>query len=217
MVGNGAQSGALSPFAPTGIIVNGLMNKIGLAGHEWRTYWTNLAAHAIVAFVGYFALGGWRLFTRRYVGASEDAGANERLSRAHWLTLGVVSCVLVAVLFFEANIGMAAFAGAVLLAASWGRRSRSGDPPNAVDADPDGQRRQRAGRAAREDEGARPVLVAPGAARDIRVGDRRDRVRHRRHLGLQQHVGRRAACVSADGARPGCSDSAAIRSASPRR
>jgi di/tricarboxylate transporter len=32
MVGNGAQAGALSPFAPTGIIVNGLMDKIGLAG-----------------------------------------------------------------------------------------------------------------------------------------------------------------------------------------
>ena len=38
MVGNGAQSGGLSPFAPTGIIVNGLMEKIGLAGYEWRTY-----------------------------------------------------------------------------------------------------------------------------------------------------------------------------------
>src|ERR1041384_6775099 len=44
MVGNGAQAGALSPFAPTGVIVNGLMAKIGLAGHEWFTYWTNLAA-----------------------------------------------------------------------------------------------------------------------------------------------------------------------------
>ena len=32
MVGNGAQAGSLSPFAPTGVIVNGLMEKIGLAG-----------------------------------------------------------------------------------------------------------------------------------------------------------------------------------------
>ena len=37
MVGNGAQAGALSPFAPTGVIVNGLMAKIGLAGNEWFT------------------------------------------------------------------------------------------------------------------------------------------------------------------------------------
>src|SRR5688500_6504833 len=48
MVGNGAQSGALSPFAPTGIIVNGFMEKIGLAGFEFQTYWTNLVAHALV-------------------------------------------------------------------------------------------------------------------------------------------------------------------------
>ena len=36
MVGNGAGSGALSPFAPTGIIVNGLMQRIDLGGFEWR-------------------------------------------------------------------------------------------------------------------------------------------------------------------------------------
>ena len=52
MVGNGAQSGALSPFAPTGIIVTGLMDKIGLGGYELRTYAANLAAHAIIAFGG---------------------------------------------------------------------------------------------------------------------------------------------------------------------
>ena len=32
MVGNGANAGALSPFAPTGIIVNGLMARNGLVG-----------------------------------------------------------------------------------------------------------------------------------------------------------------------------------------
>ncbi len=62
MVGNGAQAGALSPFAPTGVIVNGLMAKIGLPGHEWFTYWTNLAAHAAVAFGGYALFGGLKLF-----------------------------------------------------------------------------------------------------------------------------------------------------------
>ena len=58
MVGNGAQSGALSPVAPTGIIVTGLMDKIGLGGFEMRTYIANLVAHAIIAFGGYFLLGG---------------------------------------------------------------------------------------------------------------------------------------------------------------
>src|SRR5678815_5781663 len=51
MVGNGAQSGALSPVAPTGIIVTGLMDKIGLGGYELRTYVANLAAHAIICLL----------------------------------------------------------------------------------------------------------------------------------------------------------------------
>ncbi|OFW16992.1 MAG: hypothetical protein A3F70_17555 [Acidobacteria bacterium RIFCSPLOWO2_12_FULL_67_14] len=116
MVGNGAQSGALSPFAPTGIIVNGLMDRIGLAGLEWRTYWTNLAAHAVLAFGAYLLFGGWRLFRAKFRGAVAET--TEAFVVQNWVTLGVILCVLAAVLFADANIGMAGFAGAVILAAT---------------------------------------------------------------------------------------------------
>ena len=115
MVGNGAQSGSLSPFAPTGIIVTGLMNKIGLGGYEWRTYLLNLTAHAIVAFGGYFLFGGWRLFKNRFQGDA-SRGEMDTFTARHWVTLLVIGGVLVVVLFFNANIGMAAFTGAVVLA-----------------------------------------------------------------------------------------------------
>lgn len=62
MVANGANSASLSPIGPTGIIVNGLMARMGLAGYEWQNYFTVFFAHAAVAFVGYFVFGGWRLF-----------------------------------------------------------------------------------------------------------------------------------------------------------
>ena len=39
------------------------MEKIGLDGYEWRTYWTNAVAHAIVAFGGYAVFGGLKLFS----------------------------------------------------------------------------------------------------------------------------------------------------------
>jgi len=116
MVGNGAQSGALSPVAPTGIIVTGLMDKIGLGGFEMRTYIANLIAHAIIAFGGYFLLGGLKLFKNVYTGGEQDAKST-RLNRSHWVTLAVIGVVLVFVLFRNANIGMAAFTGAVVLAA----------------------------------------------------------------------------------------------------
>jgi len=117
MVGNGAQSGALSPFAPTGIIVNGLMDKIGLSGNEWHTYWTNLVAHATLAFIGYLALGGWKLFRFEYAGAAGTVAESPAFDMANWITLGVVLAMVGAVILLGANIGMAAFAGAVVLAA----------------------------------------------------------------------------------------------------
>jgi di/tricarboxylate transporter len=117
MVGNGAQSGALSPFAPTGIIVNGLMDKIGLTGYEWRTYWTNLVAHATLAFIGYLALGGWKLFRSEYASVADAVPESPAFDRANWVTMGIILTMMAAVLFVGANIGMAAFAGAVVLAA----------------------------------------------------------------------------------------------------
>jgi len=80
-----------------------------------RTYIANLLAHAIIAFGGYFLLGGLKLFKNVYTGGEQDAEST-RLNRSHWVTLAVIGVVLVFVLFRNANIGMAAFTGAVVLA-----------------------------------------------------------------------------------------------------
>jgi Na+/H+ antiporter NhaD/arsenite permease-like protein len=116
MVGNGAQAGALSPFAPTGVIVNGLMAKIGLAGHEWFTYWTNLAAHASVAFCGYTLFGGLKLFKSSAIVSIEHKPEEVDFDRSNFITIAVIAALLVGVLFFGVNVGMGAFAGAVILA-----------------------------------------------------------------------------------------------------
>ena len=115
MVGNGAQSGALSPVAPTGVIVTSLMEKIGLGGYELQTYLANFVAHAVIAFAAYFLLGGMRLFRNRYVGGEKEVDSTP-LTTAHWITLATIAAVLIPVLFFGANVGMAAFTGAVVLA-----------------------------------------------------------------------------------------------------
>jgi di/tricarboxylate transporter len=116
MVGNGAQAGALSPFAPTGVIVNGLMIKIGLPGHEWFTYWTNLAAHATVAFGGYALFGGLKLFKSTGAATIEHKPEDVEFDRSNVITIAVIAALLIGVLFFGVNVGMGSFAGAVILA-----------------------------------------------------------------------------------------------------
>lgn len=128
MVGNGAQAGALSRFAPTGIIVNTNMEKIGLGGHETGTFLNNLMAHVVVTFVAYFIFGGWKLFTRSKVAPvavaqSDQAGARadadivevEPFASKHWLTLSVLIALVVVVIEFKAHVGLAALTGAALL------------------------------------------------------------------------------------------------------
>ena len=119
MVGNGANAGSLSPFAPTGIIVSGVMARIGMPGYEGRTYLYNLLAHALVAFGGYFLFGGWKLFRRHEpVPCPEDVipdVSDGTMLPRHWITAGVIVLLLVAVIVFEVNVGMGAFAAAVIL------------------------------------------------------------------------------------------------------
>ena len=118
MVGNGANSGALSPFAPTGIIVNGIMNKNQMPGLEMQAYLYNLGAHALLAFLGYALFGGLKLFGRERTVEVADAEGAKAFTSAQWITLGVIGALIVSVLALKTNVGMAAFVAAVLLVAA---------------------------------------------------------------------------------------------------
>lgn len=117
MVGNGAGSGALSPFAPTGIIATGLMTRIGLPGYEWRTFLNNLLVHLVVALAAYFILGGWKLFRFTYAGSVEENPAATRLDAKNWITLAVIATLILCVLIFRIDVGMGALVAAVFLTA----------------------------------------------------------------------------------------------------
>jgi di/tricarboxylate transporter len=115
MVANGANAGAFSPFAPTGVIAQNLMRRIGLEGTEWANYLNTLAAQSIVAFAGYVLLGGLRLLR---AAPAEEAGPPppvERLTPRQWLTLGVIGSLFVVVLLFGVEVGAAALVAAVVL------------------------------------------------------------------------------------------------------
>jgi Na+/H+ antiporter NhaD/arsenite permease-like protein len=119
MVGNGANAGGLSPFAPTGIIVNGILAKNQMPGLEAQSYLYNLGAHTLIAFAGYALFGGLRLFAAdRTAAATTDPEAETAFNRRQWITLGVIGALILSVLVAGVHVGMAAFAGAVVLVLS---------------------------------------------------------------------------------------------------
>jgi di/tricarboxylate transporter len=115
MIGNGALAGSLSPFSPTGVVANSVMARMGFPGLEWRTFFNNIAGHTLVAFGGYFLLGGWRLF-RRGGSRTEDVDPpSQPLEPHHWLTLALIAILLVGVTVFEFEVGMTALTAAAIL------------------------------------------------------------------------------------------------------
>jgi Na+/H+ antiporter NhaD/arsenite permease-like protein len=116
MVGNGAQAGALSPFAPTGVIVNGVMARIGLLDVEWQTYANNMLAHLVITMIAFVVFGGWRLFTKKTEGTdARPIVATEPFHWQHWLTVAVLAALVIGVVVFDMQVGMAALTGATLL------------------------------------------------------------------------------------------------------
>jgi Na+/H+ antiporter NhaD/arsenite permease-like protein len=123
MVAHGALAGSVSPFAPTGIIVNNLMAKMGLGGREWQTFLFNLLACVVTAVIGYFVFGGWRLFHRTSVEPSEPLLERESsqgdetasFEPRHWITIAVIAALVLSVIFFRVDVGLGAFAGAAVL------------------------------------------------------------------------------------------------------
>ena len=116
MAGNGALAGTLSPFAPTGIVAYGVMDRIGLGGHEWQTFAYNALAHTIVGFSGFLVLGGWRLFKRRETAVvqAEDPNSGPMDAR-HWLTVAGIVMLIVSVAGFGMDVGMTALIIAAVL------------------------------------------------------------------------------------------------------
>jgi Na+/H+ antiporter NhaD/arsenite permease-like protein len=115
MVGNGANSGSLSPIAPTGLVVNGIMEGIGLGGMEIRTWISNFAAHAVIAFTAYFVFGGWRLLTRADRVEEDSSDHGPAIDRNNVVTLVMIGLLILSVLTLELHIGMAAIAAAIIL------------------------------------------------------------------------------------------------------
>jgi Na+/H+ antiporter NhaD/arsenite permease-like protein len=119
MVCTGANAGALSPIAPTGIIANDLMAKIGLEDVAWKNYFNSLTAQSFVGITGYLLFGGVRLLASgAKVPASEARARGAALDGRQRLTLAVIGALIAAVLLFKADVMIGAFVAAAVLSLS---------------------------------------------------------------------------------------------------
>lgn len=122
MIANGSSAASLSPFGPTGIVVNGLMEQLGFPDLVWPNFLSVAIAHTAVGFLGYFLFGGLRLFTRSsessitpVTGAGMAPDAALPFQWRHWITLALIGWIMASVVFLDMNVGMSAFASTALL------------------------------------------------------------------------------------------------------
>ncbi len=115
MIGNGALAGSLSPFSPTGVVANSVMARMGFPDLEWITFRNNILGHTLVAFGGYAALGGLKLFGRGRASAAAVELAVQPMEPRHHLTLTLIVLLLVGVIGFELEVGMTALTAATIL------------------------------------------------------------------------------------------------------
>ncbi len=115
MTGNGALAGTLSPFAPTGIVANGVMQRIGLGGVEWQTFAYNALAHTVAGIGGFVLLGGWRLFLCRQESLAVNDLEAGTMERRHVATAAGIAVLIGAVAGLGMNVGMMALIVATAL------------------------------------------------------------------------------------------------------
>ncbi len=130
---NGAGAGSLSPFAPGGVIANGLMTKAGMPDAAWPNFYNTLLAQSVVAFAGYFVFGGLKLFKRKPSPEmiEELKHTVEPFDARQKFTLIVIAALVVSVIGFKLDVTIGAFVGAALLSAT-----RSADEEKSIKAIP---------------------------------------------------------------------------------
>lgn len=107
----GAAGGGMSPLAATGIIGLNLCSEFGLTGIEEPLLLNGILSSTVYACLIYLAFGGYKL----KADGSFAALKSQSFSIPQWITLAGILGMVVLVLFFKMNVGLASFAMASVL------------------------------------------------------------------------------------------------------
>ncbi len=121
MIVNGACAGALSPLAPTGIIANGLVEKLGIDYIGTQIWINSVLGSSCAALLAYLGFGGLKLW-----GSKIDPALQERVrlivgqkieafDKNQIITMVGIITWIVMVLVFQWDVGYTAMVIAVIL------------------------------------------------------------------------------------------------------
>jgi di/tricarboxylate transporter len=119
MLVNGANAGTFSPFAVTGIIANGLVQKVGLVMNPWtQIYLPSLLVQSFIALASFLV---FELTLKKTGSALKDFDPSEfsRLGKpwslAQQWTLVAIIALIIGTVFFRADVGFLAIGLAAVL------------------------------------------------------------------------------------------------------
>jgi di/tricarboxylate transporter len=118
MVANGTQAGNMSPIAVAGVIVNGLLQPMGITDFGFTLWMNSLVFFFAIGIGAYILFGGLKLWRQRAAGHAESVVTFEvePFTYQQYLTLAGIAVLVIGVFFFKLDIGLGGFmVGTVLI------------------------------------------------------------------------------------------------------
>jgi Na+/H+ antiporter NhaD/arsenite permease-like protein len=118
MICTGANAGAFSPVALTGIVNTGLMSQIGLNDPSvtLRIFFLAAGLQSVSALAAYLIFGGYRIRQSVVVGMEVKPSQVQPFNARHFITLFAILALVISVVVFNVAVVVGAFALAGLLA-----------------------------------------------------------------------------------------------------
>lgn len=117
MICTGANAGAFSPIALTGIINSGLMNEIGITDSTitLQIFFVVAGLQSISALLGYFFFGGHQIQNFSTTASSFTPPSLEPFNKKQILTLIAIFVLVISVIIFQVSVTVGAFVLAGIL------------------------------------------------------------------------------------------------------
>lgn len=119
MICTGANAGAFSPLAPTGIVASGLMQAIGLteSSLSWMVFVSAALLQAITAAAAYgiFLIRRSRRNSKSPLQMHLQQSEAIKVTKIHYATLAIIGLMIAAVTIFEVPLVLAALIASVIM------------------------------------------------------------------------------------------------------